>query len=125
MANPATLSVGSRVVFTPGFIPTGAPLNPVQQPLGTQLPPIGNPTPALVFGLGCEIPGMTTNQNTPLVGLVQTVVGTAPDFAGSSAIIFDLAGTAWHVALGLNATTWASGGSPASQRRWQFVDLSA
>jgi hypothetical protein len=97
----------------------------VQQPLGTQLPSIGNPTPALVFGLGCEIPGMVTNPSSLLPGLVQIVSGTAPDFLGSTATVHDLAGRPYLVALGVNATTWASGGSPASQRRWQFVDLAA
>jgi hypothetical protein len=125
LAAPSTLSVGTRIVFTPGFIASGAPLNPAPQPLGTQLPPTGNPTPALVFGVGCEIPGMVTNPNTPLPGLVQTVAGSAPDFVGSTATVHDLAGKPWRVALGVNATTWASAGSPPGQRRWNYVDLTA
>jgi hypothetical protein len=125
MANPSTLSVGTRITFTPGFIATGAPLNPVQQPLGTQLPPTGNPTPALVFGLGCEIPGMVTNQNTLLPGLCQSVAGTAPDFIGSTALVHDQSGKPWLVVMGLFQTSWVSAGSPPTQRRWNFVDLAA
>lgn len=124
MANPSTLSIGSRIVFTPGFVATGAPLNPPQQPLGTQLPPTGNPTPALIFGSGPEIPGMVVNQGTLLPGLVQTVAGSAPDFIGSSALVHDLTGRPFLVVMGVNATTWASAGSPAGQRRWQYIDLS-
>jgi hypothetical protein len=127
VANPSTLSIGTRVVFTPGFVPSGAPLNPAQQSPGpnTSLPPSGGATPALVFGLGCEIAGMITNQNALLPGLCQSVVGSAPDFLGSSALIHDLAGRPWLVTMGVNSATWASAGSPATQRRWNFVDLTA
>jgi hypothetical protein len=68
---------------------------------------------------------MTVNQNTPLPGLCQSVVGAAPDFVGSSAVVYDLAGRAWIVALGLNQASWVSAGSPAGQRRWAFVDLTS
>jgi hypothetical protein len=122
VANPATLSVGTRITFTPGFVPSGAPLNPAQS-LGTTLPPVGGPTPALVFGVGCEIAGMVTNQTTPLPGLCQTVSGTAPDFIGSTAVVHDLAGKPWLVTMGLNQASWVTAGSPAAQRRWNYIDL--
>jgi hypothetical protein len=125
LANPATLSIGTRITFTPGFPPGGAPLNPAPQPLGTQLPPTGNPTPALTFGLVCEIAGMVTGQGALLPGLCQSVGGSAPDFLGSTALIHDQTGRPFLVVMGVNATTWASGGSPAGQRRWQFVDLAS
>jgi hypothetical protein len=123
VANPSTLSVGSRVVWSPGFVSGGPPLNPAPVPLGTVLPPVGGTTPAVVFGLVCEIAGMTANQGSPLPGLCQTVAGSAPDFVGSTALIHDQAGKPFLVAMGVNATTWASGGSVVGQRRWQYVDL--
>ena len=125
MANPATLSIGSRITFSPGFIPGGAPLNPAPQPLGTQLPPTGNPTPALTFGLVCEIAGMVTGQGALLPGLCQTVVGTAPDFIGSTALVHDQTGKPFLVVMGLNQASWVTAGSPVGQRRWSYLDLSA
>jgi hypothetical protein len=126
LANPATLSVGTRITFTPGFVSSGPPLNPVQQPIGTQLPyPGNNPTPALVFGVACEITGMVTGQGALLPGLCQSVVGSAPDFIGSTALIHDQTGKPFLVVMGQNATTWASGGSLVGQRRWQFIDLAS
>jgi hypothetical protein len=125
LANPATLSIGTRITFTPGFIPSGPPLNPVQQPIGTQLPPTGNPTPALVFGLGCEIAGMVASQTTALPGLVQSVVGSAPDFTGSTALVHDQTGKPFLVVMGLNQASWVSAGSPVGQRRWQYIDLTS
>jgi hypothetical protein len=125
MANPTTLSVGTRITFTPGFVLGGPPLNPVLSS-GPQLVPfIGGPTPAVAFGLVPEIAGMAANQNTPLPGLCQSLVGAAPDFAGSSAVVFDLAGKPWVVTLGLNQTSWASAGSPVGQRRWNYIDLTS
>jgi hypothetical protein len=112
-------------VFTPGFVATGSPLNPPPQVPLTVPPPGAGPTPALVFGLGCEIPGMVVNQNTLLPGLCQTVAGAAPDFAGSTALVHDLAGRPWLVVMGLFQTSWVSAGSLAAQRRWNYVDLAA
>jgi hypothetical protein len=123
VANPTTLAIGSRVTVTLGFVPGGAPINPPTQT--GQLPPTGNPTPALVFGLVPEITGMVVNQGQALPGLCQSVVGSAPDFIGSTALVHDQAGKPFLVVMGVNATTWASAGSPAVQRRWQYVDLTA
>jgi hypothetical protein len=124
MANPSTLSIGTRITFTAGFVSGGPPLNPVQGVVGpVSVPASGGQTPALVFGLVPEIAGMVTNQNTPLPGLCQSVVGAAPDFIGSTAVVHDLAGKPWLVTLGLNQTSWVSAGSPAAQRRWNYIDL--
>jgi hypothetical protein len=127
LANPATLSVGTRVTVTFGFVSTPPPLNPVQQSPGpnTTLPPTGGATPLPTFGVGCEIPGMTVNQGQALPGLVQVVAGSAPDFTGSVALVHDQSGKPFLVVMGVNAATWASAGSPAGQRRWSYVDLTA
>ena len=122
MAAPSTLSVGSRVTVTLGFVPTGNPLNPVSQ-VPLTVPPSGGTTPAPTFGVGCEVPGLVTSQGTPLPGMCQVVNGSAPDFAGSSAVIHDLAGKPWLITMGLFQTSWVSAGSLATQRRWNFVDL--
>jgi hypothetical protein len=123
MANPSALSVGTRITFTPGFVPGGPPLNPVLGGGPQPVPPIGGQTPAPVFGLVPEIVGMVTNQPTPLPGLGQTVSGTAPDFAGSTGLVHDLAGKPWLVTLGLNQASWVTAGSPVAQRRWNYIDL--
>jgi hypothetical protein len=127
LAAPSTLSIGTRVVFPPGFVPAPPPLNPAQQSPGpnTTLPPVGGTTPAVTFGLGVEFPGMVVNPNTPLVGLCSAVAGSAPDFIGSTALVHDQTGKPFLVVMGVNATTWASAGSPPGQRRWQYVDLTA
>jgi hypothetical protein len=123
MAAPATLNIGTRVTVTMAYLAGGSPLNPVLGAGPQSVPFIGGATPPVQFGLACEIPGMITNQGQALPGLCQTVSGSAPDFAGSSAIIFDLAGAAWHVTLGVFQTTWVSGGSLTGQRHWNYVDL--
>jgi hypothetical protein len=122
MANPATLSIGTRIVFTPGFIASAPPLNPAYS---ASVPSIGNPTPAVAFGLACEIVGMTTNPGQALPGLCQTVSGSAPDFTGSVALVHDLAGQPFRVVMGLNQASWVTAGSPMGQRRWQYCDLTA
>jgi hypothetical protein len=123
VANPSTLSVGTRITFTPGFVPGGPPNNPASGGAAAVMPSIGGVTPPVTFGLVPEIAGMVTNQNTPLVGLCQRVVGAAPDFLGSSAIIFDLAGTPFLVSMGPNQASWVTAGSPVGQRRWNYIDL--
>jgi len=61
----------------------------------------------------------------PFPGLCQSPAGAAPDFIGSTAIVHDARGAPFLVQLGVNATTWASQGSPSSVAHWSFVDLSA
>ena len=124
MANPATLSVGTRITVTMGYGASGAPLNPPSGGAAAVMPSIGGVTPPVQFGLGPELP-MATNQNTPLPGLVQAVAGGAPDFVGSVATIFDLSGKPWAVTMGVFQTTWVSAGSNTAQRHWNYVDLGA
>jgi hypothetical protein len=122
MAAPATLSIGTRITFPPGFLAGGAPFNPVYS---ASVPSIGGTTPAPVFGLACEIAGMVTNPGQALPGLCQTVSGSAPDFAGSVALVHDLAGQPFRVVMGLNQASWVTAGSPIGQRRWNYCNLTA
>jgi hypothetical protein len=124
MALPTTMSLGSRIIwwppFSPPILPSGAP---------AVVPPIGAggvaPIPQNVVGVssGASYPGMTGNG--PFVGLCSQVGGAAPDFIGSAAVIHDARGTPFLVQLGVNATTWTSGGSQPMQQHWSFVDLTA
>jgi hypothetical protein len=124
VANPSTLSVGSRILWTapysPPILPSSAPTTvPSANASGVA------PIPANVAGQppGAFYPGMTGGG--PFPGLVQTAAGSSPDFIGSTAIIHDARGQPFLVNLGLNATTWASSGSPTAREHWQFIDLTA
>jgi hypothetical protein len=61
----------------------------------------------------------------PFPGLVQQTGGGAPDYIGATAVVHDGRGQPFLVQLGVNATTWASGGSLPGVAHWSFIDLSA
>ena len=126
MAAPTTLSVGTRIVWTPPATPTPPPqlfsgAGPVAVP--SPQAPGPAPIPAGFAVAQPQYPGLVGSG--PFPGLVHTVAGSAPDFAGSQALIHDQTGKPFLVTMGLNATTWASQGSNPQQQRWQYVDLSA
>ena len=126
VANPATLSTGTRIVWNPPATPT--PPTQLFSSAGPQVVPspqaVGPaPIPAGFAVAQPQYPGLVGSG--PFPGLVHTVAGSAPDFAGSQALIHDQTGKPFLVTMGLNATTWASQGSNPQQQRWQYVDLSA
>jgi hypothetical protein len=125
MANPSTLSVGSRVIwwapYQPPILPSSAPTT-VPASAGNATP---TPIPPNVAGQppSAFYPGMQGGGAFP--GLCQSVGGAAPDFVGSTAIVHDVRGQPFPVQMGVNIASWQSGGSQPSQQHWQFVDLSA
>jgi hypothetical protein len=121
MANPSTMSLGTRIIwwapYQPAVPPTGAPV--VVPPVDGRVLPI----PGNVVGSPPPYPGM---QGTgPFVGLCAQPGGATPDFLGSAAIVFDGHGAPFLVQLGINTATWVSGGSLPGTARWSFVDLTA
>jgi hypothetical protein len=121
MAAPATMSLGTRIVWWPPYqppvLPTGAPV--IVPPVDGRVLPIpgnvvGGPPPyAGMQGLG------------PFTGLCALPGGVTPDYLGSAAVIFDGHGAPFLVQLGINLATWVSAGSVAGVAHWSFVDLSA
>jgi hypothetical protein len=129
LANPATLSIGTRITWVCGFVPFGPPLLPLNSSGPTAAGPYiagyaGSPPPPQ-FALAPQVAGMVTTQGAALPGLCQTVNGSAPDFTGSTAVVHDQAGKTFIVVMGQNTATWTSGGSLPGVAHWQFTDLSA
>jgi hypothetical protein len=126
MALPTTMSIGSRVIWWAGYqppIPPPALSGPTLVPGNAGYPGV-TPTPPNVAGTGpMGYPGMTGTG--PFVGLCQSVGGSSPDFVGSTAAVHDSRGQPFLVQLGINFSTWQSGGSQPALAHWQFVDLSA
>jgi hypothetical protein len=125
VALPLTMSPGSRIIWTAPFQP------PIQQlfsgagPVSVPSPQVPGPAPIPTGNAGQAPPYPGMVGTGPFVGLCQSVGGAAPDFIGSTAIVFDGAGAPFRVQLGVNTTTWASNGSPPTQAHWSFIDLSA
>lgn len=123
MALPTVMAQGSRVIwwaaYGPAISPTGGPGPTVVPPIDGRVLPI----PPNIVGTGPSYAGMTGVG--PFVGLCTTPGGASPDFVGSAAVVFDARGAPFLVQLGVNLTTWVSGGSLSGIAHWQFVDLSA
>jgi hypothetical protein len=124
MALPTVMSQGTRVIWWAGYQP---PVPPPAISGPTMIPPnyaAGTaPIPGNICGSPPPYPGMVGVG--PFTGLCQQPVGAAPDFIGSTAIVFDGRGSPFLVALGINIASWVSGGSLLGVARWQFVDLGA
>ena len=126
MAAPTTLSVGTRIVWTPPATPT--PPTQLFSSAGPQTvpsPQAPGPAPIPVgFAVAQpQYPGMVGSG--PFPGLCQSVSGAGPDFAGSTAIVHDQAGKPFLVQLEVSLATWQGNGSPPSQAHFQLVDLTA
>jgi hypothetical protein len=124
VALPTTMSLGTRVIWFAPYQP------PVPQPFSSAGPQVvpsagggGSPIPGNISGQAPPYAGMIGVG--PFVGLCQSVGGAAPDFVGSTAVVFDARGVPFWVQLGVNITTWTSGGSLPGAAHWQFIDLSA
>jgi hypothetical protein len=124
MALPTVMSQGTRVIWWAGYQP---PVPPPAISGPTIIPPNYTtgvaPIPGNICGSPPPYPGMVGVG--PFTGLCQQPGSGAPDFIGSTAIVFDGRGAPFLVGLGVNATTWVSGGSLLSVAHWQFVDLGA
>jgi hypothetical protein len=123
MALPTTMQLGTRIIW---WAPTPPFSSPTPGPASQSVPPIDGrvlPIPQSIVGGPPPYAGMIGAG--PFVGLCSTPGGAAPDFIGSAAVVFDARGQSFLVQLGVNTSTWVSGGSLPGIAHWQFVDLTA
>jgi hypothetical protein len=126
VAAPTTLSVGTRIVWTPPATPTPpTQLFSGAGPVAVPSPQAPGPAPIPAgFAVAPPVyPGLVGSG--PFPGLVHTVNGSAPDFVGSTALVHDAHGQPFLVQLGVSLATWQSNGTPPSQAHFQLVDLIA
>jgi hypothetical protein len=111
MANPSTLSPGTRILW---WAPYQAPVPQLFSSAGPQTVPSPQAPsvaaiPQNIAGQAPPYPGMVGAG--PFPGLVQSVGGGRTDFVGPTAVVHDARGQPFLVSLGVNTATWTSGGS--------------
>ena len=116
MAVPSVPSVGSRATYLPA-VPAPAP-NPAAGLVGISLNPGAFGTPNALAPV--DLPGSTT------VGVPAIVLfpgsGPAPDFRGTTLLVFDQNGNTYVRTGVISVTTWAGQGSNPTVARFQLID---